>query len=68
MACRMKDFNITSESQTLIINGHSVEIASATTKHFAIEGVVYFVDGRMKGFTGNKDAVIYWVEKDYPTV
>ena len=68
MGCRMSDFDVTSESQTLTINGHSVEIANATTKLFGLGGVLYKVDGRLRGFTGSMDAVRYWVDRDFPKV
>jgi hypothetical protein len=66
MGCRLTDFNIESEAQTLVINGHSVEIANATTKGLKVSGVVYKVNGKFQGFTGSADAARYWAEKNHP--
>ena len=74
MTCRLSDFDI-GEWKTLQINGHTVELAEATSKPLpwlpadapgTVPGVVYKVDGTFQGFTGSEDAVRYWVNQRYP--
>jgi hypothetical protein len=63
MACRLSYFNIQGW-ETIQHRGHVVEVASASTKGTQpLEGVVYKLDGVFQGFTGDKDAAIYWVNE-----
>jgi len=64
MACRLSDFSIETW-ETIQHRGHVVEVASASTKGGApkLDGVVYKLDGVFQGFTGNKDAAVYWVNE-----
>lgn len=62
MACRLNDFNI-GAWETIQHREHVVEVASATTKGMKLVGVVYKLDGKFQGFTGTKDAAIYWVNE-----
>jgi hypothetical protein len=62
MACRLSDFNIKAW-ETIQHRGHVVEIAPAETKGMKLDGVVYKLDGVFQGFTGDKDAAIYWVNE-----
>jgi hypothetical protein len=62
MACRLSYFDVKAW-ETIQHRGHVVEVAPATTKGegHKLEGVVYKLDGVFQGFTGTKDAAIYWV-------
>jgi hypothetical protein len=64
MACRLSYFSIEAW-ETIQHRGHVVEVASATTKGKGtkLDGVVYKLDGVFQGFTGTKDAAIYWVNE-----
>jgi hypothetical protein len=64
MGCSLSYFDI-KKWETLQHRGHVVEIAPATTKSVGtkLEGVVYKLDGVFQGFTGDKDAAIYWVNE-----
>jgi hypothetical protein len=62
MACRLSDFSI-GAWETIQHRGHVVQVAPATTKGLKLDGVVYKLDGVFQGFTGNKDAAIYWVNE-----
>ena len=62
MACRLRDFDIKAW-ETVQHRGHVVEVAPATTKGMKLDGVVYKLDGVFQGFTGTKDAAIYWVNE-----
>jgi hypothetical protein len=62
MACRLNDFSI-GAWETVQHRGHAVEVASATTKGMKLDGVVYKLDGRFQGFTGNKEAALFWVDQ-----
>ena len=65
MACRLSGFRIQAW-ETIQHRGHVVEVAPATTKGGAptLDGVVYKLDGVFQGFTGSKDAAIYWVNEE----
>ena len=60
MACKLSYFNIKAW-ETIQHRGHVVEVAPATTKELKLDDVVYKLDGVFQGFTGDKDAAIYWV-------
>jgi hypothetical protein len=65
--CKLNDFTITGEWNTEILeNGQILETASAKTEEsrLKLDGVVYRVDGKLKGFVGSAEGAKWWAERD----
>lgn len=61
MGCRLSDFVIGEWETITSVKGQKVELAPAAYRSApsVIEGYVWKVDGKFKGLTGSKEAVIY---------
>ncbi len=67
MGCTLKDFNI-GEWETITVGAHTVEVAPAKTRGVRLDGVVYKLDGVFQGFTGTKEAAMFWAKKELCTI
>lgn len=63
MACRLSNFKV-GKWETAQHRGHVVEVAPAKTACLGLEGVVFKLDGRFKGFTGSRDAAFYFINRE----
>lgn len=63
MGCSLSDFTVGSW-ESVDVAGHRVAVAEAKTNYLKLAGVVWKVDGRFQGFTGSKEAALYFVRRD----
>ena len=62
MGCTLRDFK-TGRWETVEHRGHEVKIADAATRNGGLSGVVYMLDGKFQGFTGDREAALSWVDR-----
>lgn len=62
MGCKISDFFIQDEWITEIILGHKVEMVIGSFNQIG-PLVLYKIDGKFQGSTGDIDAVRYWVQR-----
>jgi len=65
MGCRLSDFKIGQWEKVPFGSKHVCELAPASTKLTGMEGFVYKVDGRFKGFVFSREAAIANAMEDF---